>query len=93
MENEVTRITLTDENGEETEFDVITKLDIEDKEYLVVIPFDKNENDDDDDEAIILRIDNDVDGEEVLCTVEDDDEFKVVCEAYESLFSGDNELN
>lgn len=92
MENEVTRITLTDENGEEAEFDVITKLDIEDREYLIAVPLGKGENEDED-EAIVLRIDNDDNGEEVFCTVEDDDEFQTVCEAYESLFSNNDELN
>ena len=38
MDNNIDTITLTDEEGKETEFEVITKLDIEDKEYVVVVP-------------------------------------------------------
>ncbi|ACA46418.1 DUF1292 domain-containing protein [Clostridium botulinum] len=82
MDNNVDTITLTDEEGKETEFEVITKLDIEDKEYVVVVP--KNEEVD---EAIALRIDNNDDGEEVLVPVEEDEEFNMVAEAYELLFS------
>ncbi|APF25725.1 TPA: DUF1292 domain-containing protein [Clostridium botulinum] len=82
MDNNIDTITLTDEEGKETEFEVITKLDIEDKEYVVVVP--KNEEVD---EAIALRIDNNDKGEEVLVPVEEDEEFNMVAEAYELLFS------
>lgn len=87
MEDSISSITLTDEDGNNVEFEIITKLDIEDKEYLIVIPMDtKNED------AIALRIDKDENGEDVLATVEDDDEFALVSEAFESL-SFDDELN
>lgn len=82
MDNNIDTITLTDEEGKETEFEVITKLDIEDKEYVVVVP--KNEEVD---EAIALRIDNNDKSEEVLVPVEEDEEFNMVAEAYELLFS------
>ncbi|HDK7174695.1 TPA: DUF1292 domain-containing protein [Clostridium botulinum] len=82
MDNNIDTITLTDEEGKETEFEVITKLDIEDKEYVVVVP--KNEEVD---EAIALRIDNNDKGEDVLVPVEEDEEFNMVAEAYELLFS------
>ncbi|MDS1004411.1 DUF1292 domain-containing protein [Clostridium sporogenes] len=82
MDNNVNTITLTDEEGEETEFEVITKLDIEDKEYVVVVPKDEEVDD-----AIALRIDNNDNGEEVLVPVEEDEEFNMVAEAYELLFS------
>ncbi|ENK1242591.1 DUF1292 domain-containing protein [Clostridium sp. FAM 1755] len=82
MDNNVNTITLTDEEGKETEFEVITKLDIEDKEYVVVVPKDEEVDD-----AIALRIDNNDNGEEVLVPVEEDEEFNMVAEAYELLFS------
>ncbi|EPY6472811.1 DUF1292 domain-containing protein [Clostridium sporogenes] len=82
MNNNIDTITLTDEEGKETEFEVITKLDIEDKEYVVVVPKDEEV-----DEAIALRIDNNDKGEEILVPVEEDEEFNMVAEAYELLFS------
>ena len=82
MDNNIDTITLTDEEGKETEFEVITKLDIEDKEYVVVVPKDEEV-----DEAIALRIDNNDKGEEVLVPVEEDEELNIVAEAYELLFS------
>ncbi|KOF56097.1 MULTISPECIES: DUF1292 domain-containing protein [Clostridium] len=87
MENDVDKITLLDEDGKENTFEVVTKMDIEDNEYVIVIP----ENAPEDSEAIILKIDKDENGDDILFTVEDDDEFKIVSEAYEALFSGDSE--
>lgn len=84
MENDVTSITLLDENNEEVEFEVITKMEIEDKEYVIVVPKDK-----DTDEAIALRIDKDQDGNDVLVTIDDDSEFEIISEAYETLFAED----
>ncbi len=83
-DKELGNIVLYDENGDEVEFEVITKLDIEDKEYVIVTPLNE-----DSDDAIALRIDKGEDGEEVLVTVEDDDEFKMNEEAYETLFAED----
>lgn len=82
MENDISTIVLTDENGEEREFDVITKLDIEDKEYVIVVPSAEEEVD-----AIALRIDKDENNEDILVTIDDEDEFAMVSEAYELVFS------
>jgi uncharacterized protein YrzB (UPF0473 family) len=77
-------IFLYDEDGEEVEFEVVTKLDIEGREYVIVTPMDEDTED-----AIALRIDKDEDGNEVLITVEDDEEFKLIEETYETLFAED----
>ncbi|MBP1743882.1 MAG: hypothetical protein H6Q58_860 [Firmicutes bacterium] len=77
-------IFLYDEDGEEVEFEVVTKLDIEGKEYVIVTPLDEDTED-----ALALRIDKDEDGNEVLVTVEDDEEFELIEEAYETLFAED----
>jgi uncharacterized protein YrzB (UPF0473 family) len=82
MDNNVETILLNDEEGKEIEFDVLTKLDIEDKEYLVV-----TRTGEDDVDAIALRVDKDADGNEILVTIEDDEEFEMISEAYEAVFS------
>ncbi|GCD12207.1 DUF1292 domain-containing protein [Clostridium tagluense] len=82
MENNVETILLNDEEGKETEFDVLTKLDIEDKEYLIVAPTGEEDID-----AIALRIDKDAEGNDILVTIEDDEEFEMISEAYETIFS------
>lgn len=88
MENDVTNITLLDEEGNEVDFEVITKLDIEGNEYVIVAP----KNSDDNFEAIVLKIDKDENDSDILYTVEDEEEFNMVSEAYEALFP-EGELN
>ena len=82
MDNNVETILLNDEEGKEIEFDVLTKLDIEDKEYLIV-----TRTGEDDVDAIALRVDKDEEGNEILVTIEDDEEFEMISEAYEAVFS------
>lgn len=80
--NNLEKVTLIDEDGNDVVFEIITKLDIEDKEYVIVAPEGQEDVD-----AIALRIDKDENGEDILLTVEDEDEFNLVAEAYEILFS------
>jgi len=82
MDNNVETILLNDEEGNEIEFDVLTKLDIEDKEYIIVAPTGEEDID-----AIALRIDKDDEGNDILVTIEDDEEFEMISEAYETIFS------
>ena len=82
MDNNVETILLNDEEGNEIEFDVLTKLDIEDREYLIVAPTGEEDID-----AIALRIDKDAEGNDILVTIEDDEEFEMISEAYETIFS------
>jgi len=80
MDNNVETILLNDEEGNEIEFDVLTKLDIEDKEYVIVAP-----TGEDDIDAIALRIDKDAEGCDILVTIEDDEEFEMISEAYDAI--------
>lgn len=82
MDNNVDKITLLDEEGKEREFDVLTKLDIEQNEYVIVIPSDGEEED-----PIALKIVKDEDGNDILLTIEEESEFELVAEAYEALFA------
>ena len=82
MENDINTIVLNDEEGNEMEFEVITKLDIEETEYLIVAPINEE-----DAEAIALRIECDENGKDVLVTVDDEEEFEMVSEAYSAIFS------
>lgn len=74
-------ITLTDEEGNDVEFEVITKLDIEGAEYFIVAPLEDNGDD-----ALALKVVVDEAGEEYFATVEDDEEFNMVNEAFEALY-------
>lgn len=81
MENFLENITLTDEEGNDVEFEVITKLEIEETEYFIVSPVD-----DDNEDAIALKVIKGEDGEEYFATVEDEEEFNMVNDAFETLY-------
>jgi uncharacterized protein YrzB (UPF0473 family) len=53
-------ISLTDENGNETHFEVLDYFDYNEKEYVVLLPYEDEEND----EVIILNVVHSDDDEE-----------------------------
>lgn len=73
-------LTLTDEDGAEHEFQVLDVIELESKMYAILQPVGSEE-----DEAIILRVEQDPEGNEVLMSIEDDDEWDRVAEAYDTL--------
>ncbi|MEW9077823.1 DUF1292 domain-containing protein [Terrisporobacter glycolicus] len=73
-------ISLVDENGVESEFEVILTLEANDKEYAILMPVD----DEDSDEALVFRIDQDEEGE-MLVPLEDDKEYEIVVDVYNTL--------
>lgn len=86
MNDNLEPIVLLDENGQETEFDVVTKLDIEENEYFLLSPVDE-----DDDVVIAMKVVQDENGEEMLSPVESDFELEMIEEAYATLFADEEE--
>lgn len=77
-ELEPDRVTLTDEEGVEREFDIIGTLQMDGNDYFALVAVDGNE-----DEYIVLKAIVE-DGEEVLITIDDDDEFDRVADAFDN---------
>ncbi|HLS88436.1 MAG TPA: DUF1292 domain-containing protein [Sphingobacteriaceae bacterium] len=78
-------VVFRDENGDEIEFQVLDYIEVDGQEYVIVaMP-------DDDDEAFILRVETGEDGTETYVTIEDDDEWDTVAEAYEELLEQEDE--
>lgn len=75
--------TLEDEDGNEQEFEVLGELEYNGATYCALIPFYENEEDllNDDGEFVVLKKEM-VDGEEMLCTIEDDAEYEAVGEMF-----------
>ena len=73
-------ISLVDENGIESEFEVILTLEANNKEYAILMPVDDEESD----EALVFRIDQDEEGE-MLVPLEDDKEYEIVVDVYNTL--------
>ena len=78
-------IVLTDEDGQEREFSIVDVIEVDGREYAILVPTDETHDDDDADEAVILRIDHDEDDNEVLVDIEDDEEWERVAEAWEQM--------
>ena len=78
--------TLTDEDGNELEFEVIGAYEKNGEQYFAMLPAEDEETDDAICEYIILKLAKDGD-EEILVTVDDDDELDDIADYFDNLFS------
>lgn len=86
--NEREFYTLTDEEGNEIEFELIGVTEYKGNTYYAMIPVeDENKETDGFTEYVILRVDTDEDGETTLNTLEDDEEFDDVADLFDDMFS------
>ncbi|HAG10693.1 MAG TPA: DUF1292 domain-containing protein [Desulfotomaculum sp.] len=76
-------ITLIDENGEEEDYEVIDIVEMEDAQYAVLLAVEENADEDSEGEVIILKFSKDDTGSDVLVTIEDDEEWERVADAWE----------
>lgn len=78
-------IILTDEEGQEYEFQLIDVIEVDELRYAVLFPLNEDESNDDD-EALIMRLETDAEtGEDLLVDIEDDDEWEKVVAEWERL--------
>ena len=86
MENDI--FTLTDEDGNEIEFELIAQCERNGNKYFAMIPVSDEEENDEVCEYVVLKlaVDN---GEEVLVTVDDDDELDDVADYFDDLFASE----
>ena len=75
-------ISLTDEEGNEYEFEHIDTIDLIGKIYLAFTEADAGNDDENVSEIIILRLDKDEHGEEILASVDDEAELEAAYEAF-----------
>lgn len=79
--------TLTDEEGNELQFEVIGSAEIGGVMYYAMVPCDEEPAEEDVCEYVILKADKDEDGEDILVTVDDDDEFDDVADYFDDMLS------
>ena len=87
MPDEVSIVTLVDENGEEQDFAIDDIVEVDETRYAILVPaecLDELEDEDVCEEAFIFRIEVDDDGEEYFTDIEDDEEYERVLEAVEA---------
>ncbi len=69
--------TLTDEDGNESRFELIGSVEMNENIYYALVPEQES------DEYVILKLTKDDAGEDILITIEDDDEFDRVADFFE----------
>lgn len=73
------------EDGTKVECEVLGTFEVEDKEYMVLLPLDE-------DEVLLFRYEEDDENEEFeLTPIEDEKEFEIASEAYYELFCEEDE--
>lgn len=84
MENEGALITLTDDEGNEVEFEFLDVIEYDGDEYIVLI-----ENDEDADEVVILKI-NALDEEtEEYVSIDDEEILQTVFDMFKKKYEGE----
>ena len=90
-QNEREFYTLTDEDGNEIEFELIGSAEVKGVQYYAMIPADAAdraaESEDSFCEYVILRAEKDENGEDTLVSVDDDEEFDDVADVFDDMFS------
>ena len=79
--------TLTDEEGNELQFEVIASAEIKGTMYYAMVPMDDEAAEEGILEYVILKAEKDEDGEDLLVTVDDDDEFDDVADFFDDMLS------
>lgn len=91
-EGESTAITLTDDDGNTVEVQVMASMEIEDeeKEYIAVLPIEGTEQFPDD-QLIILIYSEDEEGNPQYCGISDEEELLEVSEAFMEYFASEDD--
>ena len=86
-----------DEEGVEQTFELLDVMDLEDDRYFALVPYFENPEDmmEDDGELIVLKSQMDENGEELMVTIDDEDEYQrvghIFLEKLSSMFEEDEE--
>ncbi len=87
-EEQAQKFTLTDEEGNEVEFELIGSGEVDGVMYYAMIPADEAEDESRETfEYVILKSEVDENGDETLFTIDDDDEFDRIADYFDDMFS------
>jgi len=84
-------IVLNNENGEEVKFEFLDLVDLDDEQYVVLLPMVENENEEEEGEVVILKLeDTDEDSdEESYVSVDDEEVLMKVFNIFKEKFKDD----
>lgn len=85
--------TLTDEDGNELQFEVIGSAELNGQIYYAMVPADDQPEEDGVYEYVILKTEKDENGEDILVTVDDDDEFDDVADYFDDMLSSETDYD
>ena len=88
--NEEVTVTLTLDNDEVVECAVLTIYEVDDKEYIALLPLDEDGTESDGDVYLYRYVETE-DGEPTLENIEDDDEYDKVAQYVENMDEEDEE--
>lgn len=82
-------VSVVDENGVEHIFEELDRIETDDSKYIALLPVYDDAEDilDDDGEVIILKVDEEDNGDTVLCPIEDSKEFDEIQKIFEERLS------
>ena len=79
--NEPEIFLLTDETGKESKFELIGETEMDGSIYYAMIPIEEKS-----DEDVILKVVTDENGEDMLESIDDDDEFDKIADIFDDMF-------
>ena len=88
-EGEALYITLTDENGQELEFEVIGEAVLDDVTYYAMVPAEGANEEEGFIEYVLLKKETDENGEDMFITLDDEDEFEKVAAYFDEMFDSE----
>lgn len=88
-EEEALFITLTDEDGKEIEFEVIGEAELDGTTYYAMMPAENANAEEGLIEYVLLKKEQDENGEDLFITLDDEDEFEKVAAYFDELFDSE----
>ena len=82
MEDQNLTVTLTLDNDEELECDVLTIFSAGTQDYIALLPLDENGDANENGDVFLYRYEE-IDGEPNLSNIEDDDEYEAAADAFD----------
>jgi len=83
-------VELIDENDQLVRFEHIMTIEYGDKDYVILSPIEPMDHVDED-EVVILRIEQDEDGEDVYTSIDDENELEEVFDAFQQIMDAQQE--
>ncbi len=86
MMEEIDIYTLTDEDGNESQFELIDEVEMDGVTYYALTELDAEGNQVSE-EYVILRLEREENGEEILISIDDDEEFDKIADYFDDKFN------